>query len=174
MQVKIRQEDTTDYQAVFEVNKFAFGQDNEATLVDSLRNSMAFVPELSLVATFDNEIVGHILFTKIKIVHDDRSETESLALAPMAVKPEFQNKGVGGQLIQAGLHIARQLEYKSVVVLGHKVYYRQFGFDTAKKWGINPPFIVKDEENFMAVELINDGLRGVNGVVQYPPAFNTL
>lgn len=173
MQVKIRQEDTTDYQAVFEVNKFAFGQDNEAKLVDSLRNSMAFVPELSLVATFDNEIVGYILFTKIKIVHDDRSETESLALAPMAVKPEFQNKGVGGQLIKYGLDKAKALQFKSVIVLGHSHYYPKFGFVQADKWHIKSPYNVPSNVH-MALELVPDGLKNTSGLVKYPPAFETL
>src|SRR5690606_39246650 len=99
MEVMIRQEKRDDSNAVFEVNHLAFGRENEARLVGLLRESTAFVPELSLVATWDNVIVGHILFSKIQILNDDKGEVESLALAPMAVIPGFQQKGIGGQLI---------------------------------------------------------------------------
>src|SRR5690606_11529196 len=80
--VKIRQETSDDFNAVFEINKLAFGQDNEAKLVELLRQSNTFVPKLSLVAEIDNKIIGHILFSKIIIVDDNHVEFESLALAP--------------------------------------------------------------------------------------------
>ncbi len=136
MEVKIRQENREDYNEVFEVNRLAFGQDNEAMLVDLLRQSSSFIPELSLVACFGNNIVGHILFTKIKIIDKDKSEVESLALAPMAVSPKFQNRGIGGQLIKRGLEKSKELQYKSVIVLGHENYYPKFGFSPASKWSI--------------------------------------
>ena len=169
MKVIIRQENMDDYTAVFEVNKLAFGQVNEAHLVDLLRESKAFVPELSLVATFDNNIIGHILFTKIKIVND-KNDTESLALAPMAIRPEFQNKGIGGQLITYGLEIAKDLQFKSVIVLGHEHYYPKFGFVPAAKWNIQSPYEVPSNV-FMALELVTDGLKCVSGLVKYAKAF---
>ena len=85
----IRQENKADFNDVFKVHQLAFGQNNEANLVDLLRHSNAFIPELLLVATFETKVVGHILFTKIKIINDYKSITESLALAPMAVRPNF-------------------------------------------------------------------------------------
>jgi len=173
MKVKIRQENKDDFNAVFEVTKLAFGQDNEAKLVDLLRQNNTFIPELSLVAILDNKIVGHILFTKIKIVNNDGSETESLALAPMAVRPEFQHKGIGGQLIKHGLIKARELQYKSVIVLGHEHYYPKFGFVPADKWNIKSPYNVPTNV-FMALELITDGLKNKNGLVKYPKEFETV
>jgi len=173
MTVKIRQENKDDFDAVSEVNKLAFGQDDEATLVELLRQSNAFVPELSLVATLDNKIIGHILFTKIKIVNDDKSETESLALAPMAVRPEFQHKGIGGQLIKHGLDKARELQHKSVIVLGHEHYYPKFGFVPADKWSIKSPYDVPTNV-FMALELVTDGLKNTTGLVKYSKEFETV
>jgi putative acetyltransferase len=139
-----------------------------------LRQSNAPIPELSLVATLDNIVVGYILFMKIQIVNDSKNEFESLALAPMAVKPKFQHKGIGGQLIKYGFNVARNLKYNSIIVLGHKMFYRKFGFDTAAKWGIKPPFKLKDEENYMAIELIKDGLKNVSGLVKYSKEFKAV
>lgn len=174
MDVKIRQENKDDIKEIYEINALAFGQDNEAKLADALRNnSNVFVPELSLVATIDNKIVGHILFTKIKINDDNQNEFESLALAPMAVKPNIQKKGVGGQLIRAGLDKARQLNYKSVIVLGHRHYYPKFGFVPTNKWNIKSPFDVPIEA-FMGIELIEDGLKNVSGIVKYPKEFDAV
>jgi len=141
MEVKIRQGSKTDFNAVFEVNQLAFGQDNGAKLVNLLRNSSAFIPELSLVATQGKKIIGHILFTKIQIVNSV-SKTESLALAPMAVNPEFQNKGIGRQLVQHRIRKARELQYQSIIVLGHTNYYPRFGFLPADKWNIKAPYDV--------------------------------
>ena len=173
MELKIRQENGDDFLDVLKVNKQAFGQYQEANLVNLLRKSNAFIPELSLVAILNNEIVGHILFTKIKIINESKEEFESLALAPMAVKPEFQNKGIGGRLIQHGLDKAKELQYKSVIVLGHEHYYPKFGFVAAEKWNIKSPFEVPSNV-FMALELATDGLKNTNGIVKYPVEFETL
>ena len=173
MNVTIRQETSEDQKEIFVVNTEAFEQENEAKLVDLLRKSSAFVPELSLVATVDNKIVGHILFSKIIIVDDNQNEYESLALAPMAVKPEFQKQGIGSQLVNSGLGKARELKYKSVIVLGHEHYYPKFGFEPAEKWHIKAPFEVP-AINFMGIELIPNGLEGVTGTVQYPKEFESV
>lgn len=167
----IRQEVPVDIKAVFQVNSLAFKQDAEALLVDALRNSAAFIPGLSLVAVLGNELVGHILFTRIKIVNDHHTEAESLALAPMAVKPGFQNQGIGAALIRSGLKKAAELGHRSVIVLGHEHYYPKFGFVPAGKWNIRAPFEVP-ESAFMAIELVENGLKGISGVVRYAKEFD--
>ncbi|HJV20525.1 MAG TPA: N-acetyltransferase [Sediminibacterium sp.] len=173
MDIKIRQENKDDIKDIYVINTLAFGKENEAKLVDLLRDSDTFVPELSLVAEIGNEIVGHILFTKIKIEDDNKNEFESLALAPMAVKPDMQKKGIGGQLIRAGLNKARELNFKSVIVLGHKHYYPKFGFVPTYKWNIKSPFDVPADA-FMGIELIDDGLKNMYGTVKYPKEFDTV
>lgn len=166
--MKIRQENTEDYKAVFAVNEIAFGQKDEAELVDRIRKGDCYIPELSLVAEVDDKIVGHILFSKIRIKNS--TEYESLALAPMAVLPDYQKKGIGGKLIVEGLKTAKALGHESVIVLGHKEYYPKFGFKNASTWGIACPLEVPDEY-FMALELIPEILSDKAGTVIYPPEF---
>ncbi len=166
----IRPETSGDIPQIREILKSAFGQDAESRLVDLLRQSPHFIPELSLVAEADGRVIGHILFSRIKIVDDNWHPSDSLALAPMAVEPGFQRQGVGGLLIRAGLEKARQLGYRSVVVLGHSEYYPRFGFSRADRWGIKTAFPVPPE-NLMAIELVENGLEGVSGMVNYPEEF---
>ncbi len=170
-----RQETNKDFEGVFETHQLAFEQDKEARLVNALRNNLdVFIPELSIAATDnDNKVVGHILFTKIKVVQVNQSEIESLALAPLAIRPEFQNKGIGGQLIHLGLEKAKELNYKSVIVLGHKQYYPKFGFVPANKWNIISSYDVPSS-HFMAIELVKEGLRNVSGLVKYAREFDDL
>jgi putative acetyltransferase len=88
----------------------------------------------------------------------------------MAVSPGFQNKGIGGQLINKGLDNARELGYRSVIVVGHENYYPKFGFVPAQKWNIKAPFDVPANV-FMGIELVEDGLKNVEGTVVYPKEF---
>lgn len=167
--LKIRQENKKDYPEVYEVIKKAFlyalhSDGNEHNLVNKLRNSTCFIPELSLVATIDEKIVGYILFTKIEI----ENNTE-LALAPLAVLPEYQKQGIGKSLIETGHKIAQNLGYHYSIVLGIETYYPKFGYQPASKWDIKAPFEVKDE-NFMAVQL-NKPLTPVSGIVKYAKEF---
>jgi len=92
MNLTIRQENKVDYKKIYELNLLAFKEKEEAVLVNLLRENDEFIPQLSLVALLNNDIVGHILFTKIKIIDDNGNEYESLALAPMAVSPKYQKK----------------------------------------------------------------------------------
>jgi len=125
MNIILRQETKKDFSAVYNLNKCAFGQENGSKLIEVLRKSKAFIPELSIVAIIDTKIVGHILFTKILIRDQTGIENNSLALAPMSVDPKLQKQGIGGQLIRHGLKKAKELGFKSVIVLGYEnsVFY---------------------------------------------------
>lgn len=173
MSIMIRQESQEDYKKTEELVKQAFLQaefsdQKEHELVHRIRTCDAFIPELSLVAV-DNEIVGHIMLSKIKIVNDDRL-VDSLALAPVSVSPNHQKRGIGSLLITNTLRKAKELGYQSVIVLGHQDYYPKFGFKPASLWNISSPFEVPDEV-FMAMELTKDALKNKQGVVQYSQAF---
>ena len=172
--IKIRQEQRNDYSKTEEVVKEVFlneefSDKTEHELVKRIRKCDAFIPELSLVAV-DEEIVGHILLSKITIEQDGTS-VESLALAPVSVARGHQKKGIGGKLIVAALEKAKELGYESVVVLGHPEYYPKFGFKKASDWNIKAPFEVPDEV-FMVMELRENALQGVEGIVQYSSAFS--
>ena len=167
----IRMEQEKDFLAVKEINDLAFGQESESTLIGNIRNTDNYIPALSLV--FENEkleIIGHILFSPITI--ETKTESiPSLALAPMAVKPDLQNQGIGSSLVKAGLKRCEELGYKSIVVLGHPDYYPKFGFILASEKGIKCPFEVPNEA-FMVYEIKPGALNDAQGTVKYPEAFS--
>lgn len=174
MNIIIKQEQKNNYEIVEDLIKRSFENEefsdkSEHLLVNRLRNSSSFIKELSLVAFDEEKIVGHILFTKAKI-DNDKEAFETLALAPVSVLPDYQGKGIGSKLIQEGLKIAKEIGYKSVIVLGHDKYYPKFGFIPASNFNIKAPFEVPDEA-FMALELVRNGLKNVNGIVVYAKEF---
>lgn len=174
MEVLIRQETTNDYAAVADLIERAFRQEEmsdhqEQFLVERLRQAPAFLPELSLVAVADGQIVGHILLSKI-MIEDSATTTPSLALAPVSVLPAFQQKRIGSRLMEAGHERARQLGFGSVILLGHATYYPRFGYRPTATFGIELPFPAPPE-NCLALELQPGALADKKGKVIYPPAF---
>ncbi|MGI9544238.1 MAG: GNAT family N-acetyltransferase [Cyclobacteriaceae bacterium] len=165
----IRSETPEDYTLIDTINDEAFGQPDEGLLIRALRKRSDFIPDLSLVAWVKGNPIGHVLFTPIEI-HSGEKSFGSLALAPMAVRPQYQKKGVGTALVAAGIEKARQLGFKSIIVLGHPKYYPRFGFRPASLWSIKAPFEVSDDA-FMALELTKEGLEGIHGTVAYPEEF---
>ncbi len=172
--MNIRQEVLTDYPAVFNLIEEAFrnmeiSNHQEHFFVERLRKSQAFIPELSLVALLENKIVGHIVLSKINLKTDEK-EFQTLILAPVSVLPEFQHRGIGSQLIIAAHKKAIELGFKSVILVGHEDYYPRFGYKKAVAFGIKQPFDVPEDNN-LALELVENGLNGVSGTVDYPTYF---
>lgn len=169
--IKIRAERAEDAAAVRRVNELAFGGAEEAALVDALR--AAADPHVSLVATDGDEIVGHIFYSPVSLESEDGTEDSRFAamgLAPMAVLPEHQRRGVGSALVRAGLDECRRMGLGVVVVLGHPEYYPRFGFRPASRAGLRCEYPVPDD-TFMVVELRPGALAGRRGLVKYHPAF---
>ena len=165
----IRQEHNKEFHSIYALVKAAFesaehADGNEPDLVNALRKSDSYIPELSLVAEIDAKIVGHIMFTKLKI-----GNQVQLALAPLSVLPDYQKQGIGTALIQEGHTRARALGYEYSVVLGSEKYYPRTGYLPAKDYGIFAPFDVPDE-NFMACKL-SENAPAVCGIVQYAKEF---
>lgn len=166
----IREETPEDICGIRIVNKAAFEQNGEADLVDLLRDKDKFI--LSLIAEVEGQIVGHILFTPAKIVND-KYELTVAGLAPMAVLPKFQKRGIGKELVKAGLEKLKETKYDIVIVLGHPEYYPKFGFEMASVHGIKCEFNVPDEV-FMVLELKKEALKDVRGIAKYQSEFNDL
>ncbi|MBK7214647.1 MAG: N-acetyltransferase [Bacteroidales bacterium] len=172
MKIKVRPEARSESEIITQINDMAFGREDEGNLVNSLKKRLEFIPELSFIALFGDQPVGHLLLFPV-IIKGESSNYKTLSLAPMSVMPEFQGLGIGSELIKTGLAKAKELGYKSVVVLGHADYYPKFGFTPASAWKITSPFEAPDE-NFMAIELIEGALTGKSGVIEYPNDFYKL
>lgn len=175
MEIKIRQEKPEDYQEVFEVIKETFLHESnsdhqEHFLVNRLRESSHFLPQLSLVAEYNQKIVGYVLLSRITI-QNDKNKFPALALAPIAILPNFQQKGIGSKLLAIVHKKARNLDYELVIVLGHEEYYPRFGYEQASKFDIQAPLEVP-AKNFMLKELTPNAAKHISGIVVYPEEFH--
>jgi len=165
----IRSEETNDMAAIQEVNRQAFGREDEGRLIDVLRQGGAIICSLVAEAA-DGTIVGHVLFSPATL--DQGGDTMPLAgLGPVAVWPSHQRQGIGDALIRAGLAICRNAGYEAAVVLGHPSYYPRFGFRPARPLGIRWEHDAPAEA-FMVMELRPGALAGKSGVVRYRPEFD--
>jgi putative acetyltransferase len=158
-------EDAEERSVIHSINEAAFGCQDEADLVDSLRTEDVVL--VSLVAEIRERIVGHILFSRMWIETAGRS-VPAAALAPMAVLPEHQRRGIGGRLIRHGLNLLRGRSELIVIVVGYPDYYPRFGFSSEKARSLESPF---PQDAFMAMELSPGAIDGVRGRVRYPAAF---
>lgn len=165
----VRPETPADHEAVGRLLVEAFGGPAEARLVELLRASPAYVPELALVAELDGAVVGHILFSVVAVAA--QTDTPALALAPMAVAPDHQRAGIGTALVRAGLERAEARPEAAVIVLGHPGYYPRFGFVPASGFGIEPPWPDIPDDAFL-VRPLPAYTEACRGVVVYDPAFH--
>ena len=165
--ITVRSETAADQSAVFDVNTAAFEREKEARLVNALRASDAFVPELSLVAEKDGAIVGYILFTQMEFTNN--SNHRGLAIGPVSVAPNMQRLGIGAALIKIGIEKARKLGFDSVILLGHPDYYPRFGFLPASNWNITTPYNAPHAT--FALELKQGALDRAQGEARYAKEF---
>ena len=163
----IRTEEPKDRAAVHAVNVSAFETPAEADLVDALRKEA--YPIVSLVAEQDGAIVGHIMFSPVTL--SGHADLKIMGLAPMAVAPEQQNKGIGSALVRAGLERCKGLGFGAAVVLGHTWFYPRFGFVPSVRYGIGCEYEVP-QDVFMVMELQPGYLREATGIIKFHAAFN--
>ena len=161
----VRDEQPYDREQVRTVNETAFGRSGEADLIDRLW--VEGVVLASFVAEVGNQIVGHILFSRMTI-EAAQGPVAAVSLAPMAVLPDHQGHQIGSQLVRHGMDELRARGERIVIVLGHKDYYPRFGFSPDKTRNLAGPF---PPEVFMALELSEGALEGIRGDVRYPTAF---
>ncbi len=166
--ITIRTEAVFDIAAIHVVEAAAFGREGEALLVDALRAlNQDFI---SLVATIQDQIVGHICFSRVSIEGGLRDGTV-LALAPLAVLPEHHRRGVGSTLVQAGLEECRRRNVDAVFVVGDPAYYSRFGFRPATQFGVRCEFPVPDEA-FRMIELRHGSVQ--SGILRYQHPFHEM
>ena len=132
--VLVRAEAPADRAAIAATSEAAFGSAREALIVEAIRASDAFVPELSLVADDRGEVVGHAILSYVSL----EDGTRLLELGPIGVRPDRRREGIGGLLIRAALARADARGKPLVLVLGHPSYYPRFGFRRASELGIAP------------------------------------
>ena len=167
--MKIRDERKEDYKDIKSLNDLAFQGPVEGEIVDKIRSSSTDI--VSLVAADENLIIGHIFFSPVTVISGE-GEIKGMGLGPMAVLPEFQNKGIGSALVKEGLKILRNKDCSFVIVLGHKDYYPRFSFEAASKYGLSSQWEGVPDEAFMVLFLDKSLAGRVSGVVSYRPEFN--
>jgi len=153
--MKIRESLKSDLYDVLDVERQAFGEEEGpviAKLVTDLLIDPTAMPLLSLIAVIDKRVVGHILFTKAYL---ESKNIEASILAPLAVVPDSQAQGVGGQLIREGLRVLSDSGVELVFVLGHPDYYPRYGFKPAGILGFEAPYPIPERISaaWMALEL---------------------
>lgn len=151
------------------MNVAAFDEENEARLIELIRQSDLYVPELSLVAVVEEQVVGHVMFSYMTL-ESPTGDMRILDLAPLAVLPDHQNQGVGTALTEHGLGLVEALGEPLVLVEGIPSYYPRFGFERASLHGITPPSAKVPDEAFM-VKILPNYDPSYRGRVRYPPAF---
>ncbi|MEV6208975.1 N-acetyltransferase [Kitasatospora sp. NPDC051914] len=165
MAVRTRVELPSDAPATRRVHMAAFPGPDEADLVDALRRDPAWIPDFSLVAVEDELVLAHALLTRLQV-----GDGWALALAPVAVAPEWQRKGIGALVVRAALNAAEEAGERMVVVLGDPGYYSRFGFIPASRHEITGPYEVQDD-CFLALPLAGyDGTP--RGFCRYPAPFD--
>jgi putative acetyltransferase len=155
---ELRAEVNTDHDKVRGLHDLVFRRPNAGQLVDALRASTA---EVSIVALAGGWIVGHALFSRVAI-----GGRPALALAPVAVAPGWQRRGIGTSLVKAGLEECLATGHKIVVALGAPGFYARFGFAPASSLGL------ASSRDWMVVALVDGALDGVAGSIDGPPAFD--
>jgi len=163
----IRTESPADDEAIRAVHRAAFPTDFEARLVGRLRDAGRC--RVSLVAELEGDVVGHVLFTPVS-VEGTGVVVEGLGLAPLAVRPDRQRRGVGSALVREGLGACRARGCPFVVVLGEPAYYARFGFRRASAVGVGNEYGV--DEAFQILELESGSLPASDARARYAPEFD--
>jgi len=174
MEIELRLEKEEDYKAVENLTREAFWNHyvpgcDEHLLVRNLRKTNVFIKELDFVALHNNKIVGNIMYAKALIKNNDL-EYNVLTFGPLSVLPEYQNKGIGGQLIYHTIKLSKEMGYKCIIIYGDPEYYKRFGFKESKEYNITN----KDRKYpaaLLVLELYPNALNGIDGIFDEGKAY---
>jgi len=167
MEINLRIEEEKDHKTVENLTREAFWNNyvpgcDEHLLIHNLRKAKEFIKELDFVAIFNDKIVGNIVYVKSKIINEDIENTV-LTFGPISVLPEYQNKGIGGKLINHTKELSKEMGYKAIVIYGDPEYYKRFGFRASKEYKITN----RDKKYpaaLLVLELFPDSLKGIEGI----------
>ncbi|MDR0375650.1 MAG: N-acetyltransferase [Treponema sp.] len=174
MEIQLRLEEEKDYKLVEELTREAFwnvhfpGCD-EHLIIHNLRKAKEFIKALDFVAIYDNKIAGNIVYTETKVKDNDK-EYSTLTFGPVSVLPEYQNNGIGSELIDHTLKISKEMGYKAVIIYGDPEYYKRFGFKASKEYNITN----KDKKYpaaLLVLELYPNALNGIKGIFDEGTAY---
>lgn len=169
--IKIRKEKIGDQTDISLLHQRAFGQDAEAKLVERLR--LSGVKKISLVAIFEQKIIGHILLTEARI-NCDNQIISGMGLAPLGILPEFQRQGIGTKLVKSVLLESNKQKNKFIIVLGHPQFYSRFGFETASIYGVKSEYQNIPDEAFMIYFPDLKFKKNLTGIAKYHLEFSKL
>ena len=182
----IRPEEPKDYKSIVSLilRSFQEGTDySDGTdiiaLVEEIRGSVYYIPELSFVAELDNQVVGHFLFSKFPLSpakdggHDE-TDSEIVMLAPVSVHADYFRQGIGTAMLTLGIEKVRELGYKGITVEGNYKFYNQVGFRTSSEYDIYPTsgYPMIEPRCMMCQETYEGSLDGIHGYIVYDMYYN--
>jgi predicted N-acetyltransferase YhbS len=173
--IHIRPETPQDYHAVELLTREAFWDvynpgAEEHFIVHNLRNTDAFIPELSLVACDGEQLIGHILYSRSHVFDAQDNAHEMISFGPISVLPAYQGQGIGSALINRTIDMAKNMGFRGIFILGNPKYYHRFGFVNAKQFHITMAD-GKNFDEFMGLALAKNSLAGIHGRLVYHAAF---
>ena len=185
--ITIRPEEHKDYKSIISLilRSFQEGTDySDGTdiiaLVEEIRDSKFYIPELSFVAERNNKVVGHFLFSKFPLsptkeggyVYEEHSEI--VMLAPVSVHADYFRQGIGTAMINMGIEKVRELGYKGITVEGNYNFYNRLGFRTSSEYNIFPTsgYPMEEPRCMMCQETYEGSLDGIHGYIVYDMYFN--
>ena len=185
--ITIRPEEHKDYKSIVSLilRSFQEGTDySDGTdiiaLVEEIRDSKYYIPELSFVAELNNKVVGHFLFSKFPLSptreggHNNETDSGIVMLAPVSVHADYFRQGIGTAMLMMGIEKVRELGYKGITVEGNYNFYNQVGFRTSSEYNIFPTsgYPMKEPRCMMCQETYEGSLDGIHGYIVYDMYFN--
>ena len=185
--ITIRPEERRDYKDVVSLvlRSFSEGTDYSdgtdiVALIEEIRISEYYIPELSFVAELDGEIVGHFMFSKFPLSrtpeggHGGAEDTETVMLAPVAVHADHLRQGIGSEMIKLGIEKVKEAGFKGIIVEGNYKFYNTVGFKTSAEYGIYPVsgYPMTEPRCQMCMELFENSLEDKGGYVVYDMYYN--